>query len=323
MVYDSTHNQDVLFGGTSGQTGAALNDTWTWDGTAWTQQSPTTSPPVRYSATMAYLPGVGVVLFGGDNGSGTSLSDTWVYNATTWTQVTGTGPGARESASMAYDAALGKIVLFGGLELSGGSEVGRYSDTWTFNGTTWTQLSPTSNPSARNGAAMTYDPALSKLVLFGGLPGGSGNDDNDTWTFDGTTWTQLSPSSSPSVRQDVGLAWDPTLNTLLLYGGYSNGSGTYYGDEWAFDGTNWDQGAAYVSGGPRSVPNLAQDPANGALMLFGGATASTWAWVSAGVMPSTPRPLMTRCPWGSTWPPGTSWSPTPTFPSPRPGMGSA
>lgn len=46
ITYDSGHGTDVLFGGTSGYTGADLNDTWTWDGTSWTQPSPTTSPPL-------------------------------------------------------------------------------------------------------------------------------------------------------------------------------------------------------------------------------------------------------------------------------------
>ncbi len=275
MAYDSYDNIDVLFGGTSGATGNALNDTWTWNGTAWTQESPTTSPAARQSANMAYLPGTGMVLFGGDDNSGNSLGDTWVYNGTTWSQLTGPGPGAREDFSMDYDANLGKIVLFGGIQLTGGVQTGIDNDTWTFNGTAWTQLSPTASPTARTGAAMAYDPGLSETVLFGGL---NGSEDGDTWSFDGTTWTQLSPSSSPPARQDMGLAWDPTLNSLLLYGGYSNGTGTYYGDEWAFDGANWDQGGAYVSGGPRQWPDLAQaptaTPSVGEMMLFGGATSS-------------------------------------------------
>ena len=58
-----------------------LGDTWTWNGTTWTQQYPTTSPPARDGASMAYDPGTGqLVLFGGDDASGGNLNDTWVYS---------------------------------------------------------------------------------------------------------------------------------------------------------------------------------------------------------------------------------------------------
>ena len=42
---------------------------------------------------------------------------------------------------MAYDAATGTVVLFGGL---GGH--GDLGDTWTWNGTTWTQQAPSDQP---------------------------------------------------------------------------------------------------------------------------------------------------------------------------------
>ena len=50
---------------------------------------------------------------------------------------------------MAYDAATGAIVLFGG-----GGTHGDLSDTWTWNGTTWTKQAPATSPSAREGASM-------------------------------------------------------------------------------------------------------------------------------------------------------------------------
>jgi hypothetical protein len=45
-------------------------------------------------------------------------------------------------------------VLFGGTGNSGS-----LSDTWTWNGTTWTQQNPSLYPSARNGSMMAYDAA--------------------------------------------------------------------------------------------------------------------------------------------------------------------
>jgi len=53
MAYDSTRGQVVLFGGLDANS-KVLGDTWTWDGTTWTQKSPDTSPPARAGAAMAY-----------------------------------------------------------------------------------------------------------------------------------------------------------------------------------------------------------------------------------------------------------------------------
>lgn len=42
MTYDSWHQQVVLHGGAN--SGVLLSDTWIWDGTNWTKQSPGTVP---------------------------------------------------------------------------------------------------------------------------------------------------------------------------------------------------------------------------------------------------------------------------------------
>ena len=93
MAYDPGTGNMVLFGGRDDSVSAG--DTWIWvysatPATAWTQLSPTTSPPARYGASMAYDPGTGnMVLFGGWGGSpdwpGSYLGDTLGFNGTTWT----------------------------------------------------------------------------------------------------------------------------------------------------------------------------------------------------------------------------------------------
>jgi hypothetical protein len=48
---------------------------------------------------------------------------------------------------------------------------------------TWTQQSPTTSPPARTTGAIAYDPAIGKLVLFGG--GGYDRTPlGDTWTYE-------------------------------------------------------------------------------------------------------------------------------------------
>jgi hypothetical protein len=98
--------------------------------------------------------------------------------AATWTQQTpATSPPVRDAAAMAYDAATGTVVLFGG----GQGRAGNLSDTWTWNGTTWTRQTPATHPAARFDAAMAYDAATGTVILFGGS--GSKGPLADTWTW--------------------------------------------------------------------------------------------------------------------------------------------
>jgi hypothetical protein len=76
---------------------------------------------------------------------------------------------------MAYDAATGTAVLFGGYYFRG-----VYGDTWTWTGTTWTKQAPAASPPAREVASMAYDAATGTAVLFGGY---SGSLLSDTWTW--------------------------------------------------------------------------------------------------------------------------------------------
>jgi hypothetical protein len=185
MSYDTATGTVVLFGGYNGS--SDLNDTWTWNGTTWTQQFPATSPPIRESSTMSYDPATGtVVLFGGFNGG--YLNDTWTWDGTTWTQVDASpanctnncvgSPSIRNWSTTAYDTATGAVVLFGGVNAGNTNNL---NDTWTWNGTTWTQQSPATSPPVRHDASMAYDTATGTVVLFGGHNGSSTL--NDTWTY--------------------------------------------------------------------------------------------------------------------------------------------
>jgi hypothetical protein len=77
MAYDAATGNVVLFGGFHGRRSDLLADTWTWDGSTWTKQSPATSPPGHGGGSMAYDAASGnAVLFGGD-----SPGDTWTWGA--------------------------------------------------------------------------------------------------------------------------------------------------------------------------------------------------------------------------------------------------
>jgi hypothetical protein len=164
----------VMFGGQNRH--GELRSTWVWDGSTWTQQHPTTSPPALADASMVYNAATGnVVMFGGLTGGRVRpIGGTWVWDGSTWTmKSTPVSPTPRHGAAIAYDAATGNVILFGGY-----SGNGRTADTWVWNGSAWTMRSPATIPPPRYEASMTYDAAAKNLVLFGGSPA-----DPITWTY--------------------------------------------------------------------------------------------------------------------------------------------
>ena len=241
----------------------------------WNQLSPSTNPPERYIHAMTYDAGhQQVVLFGGfGQNSPYYLNDTWLWNGTNWTQANPTNsPDARGAHAMAYDAAHGQVVMFGGTSFS----TNRFADTWLWDGTNWTQANPGTSPSARDAAVMVYDPATSNVVLFGGSS--SGGDIGDTWTWDGTNWTKQNPGSSPSARSDYSMVYDPATGNVVLFGG--DGS---LNDTWTWDGTNWTQQFPASAPPGRADQGMAYDAVLGEVVMWGGQGSSgflndTWAW---------------------------------------------
>jgi hypothetical protein len=291
MAYDPATGDTVLFGGdeVTGGSDTMLSDTWTWDGTTWTEQFPAASPTARYGASLAYDSATGnLVLFGGLSPSG-DLADTWTWDGSTWTeQLPKTSPPARYTASMAYDNASGNVVLFGGV-----ADRTMVNDTWTWNGVTWTQQFPGTKPSARDAASMAYDPATQETVLFGG--NGSSTILSDTWMWNGSTWAARTPTSSPSARIGSSMAYDPATSKLVLFGGYGGGQSDL-SDMWTWDGTTWAEQYPATSPPARRYATMDYDAAEGTITLFGGdpggvtpsSLADTWIWGSEGTFTDSP-----------------------------------
>jgi hypothetical protein len=265
MAYDAAAGQIILFGGwgPSAPSEGFFDDTWTWDGTTWTQQTPATSPPARLGASMAYDAEINeLVLFGGEGENG-DLSDTWFWDVTSWApQATQPdGPMANYSM-MAYDAAQSQLLLFGGE-----NSIDPVGETWTWNGTNWTEQSPTTHPGGIYGAAMAYDAGQSNVVMFGGVAcndgiicSGTYQYLNNTWTWDGTNWTEQTPATSPSARYWVPMAYDTSQSQAVLFGG-SDPNGFPFSDTWTWDGTNWTPQSRVNLGTANVCPSGASTPA--------------------------------------------------------------
>lgn len=120
IAYDPVRQRTVVFGGRD-PNGAWLQGTLEWDGTVWTNVTPSgANPPGRAAAMMEYHAGLDrVVLYGGLAGTASSagsyLGDTWYWDGTSWTQVfPGVVPSPRASSGFVYDPLRERCLMFGG-----------------------------------------------------------------------------------------------------------------------------------------------------------------------------------------------------------------
>ena len=195
-----------------------------------------------------------------------------------WELCSVTGPAPRKHHAMAYDAARGLTVLFGGEHLSG--DLG---DTWEWNGSYWRHRA-TTGPAARRYAGMTYDAARGITVLFGGMAAGYAQD--DTWEWNGSVWSERTVDG-PAPRWGARLSYDDARQVVVLFGGYDSNAG-YFGDTWEWDGDTWTRRA--ISGpAPRDGHAMVYDAVHGVTLLYGGYGGvcyyDTWEWDGAAWTP--------------------------------------
>lgn len=224
-----------------------------------------------------------LLMFGGGDDV-EAFTDHWTRHADlTWTR-SASPLGIRTQAMVAYDSKRKKLVLFGGSGISG-SMSGDLGDTWEYDGT-WTQVFPTVSPPARRGGQITYDAVRERIVLFSGRMGG-GTHPSDLWEYDGTTWTQITATSStgtlPGGRVFAAFAWDATRNTIVMFSGQSIGT---YNDLWEYSNAIWTSIPRVANAPPvqRYGAAFAYSPARSKLVLYGGivnnanVAADTWEY---------------------------------------------
>jgi hypothetical protein len=90
------------------------------------------------------------------------------------------------------------------------------------------------DPAARWDHTLAADPAMGRLILFGGRDG-NGTPLGDTWVYDvaAESWSALEgPAPSPRFGQAV--AVDTARRALYLFGGQADGA-TFFNDTWRLD----------------------------------------------------------------------------------------
>jgi RHS repeat-associated protein len=323
--YDEANDRLILFGGdpaagSSGTLWVLANATGAGGAPAWTPIETSGGPAGLRRAAAAYDAATNrLVVHGGCVGTCESaLADTWVLSNANglggppeWTLVTGAGPGPRVGAAAAYDAASGRLLVFGGSDGSAGSE---RNDVWSLGGVdgsgplAWTPL-PVAGaaPAPRQSSSAVYDPEARRLVVFGGLDGDA-HALGDVWVLTGAggagdtpAWVALQPAGPlPGRRFGHAAAFDAAARRMLVFGGTTAPAGAsnfVFGDAWMLTETGTT--AQWIRLSPAGLAPLARFDASAAysashnrIVLAGGANNRLGdpddVWMLADAMGSLP-----------------------------------
>jgi hypothetical protein len=229
------------------------------------------SGPVAWDSTHGEL----VVTDEGDTSpkGGPLPAATWTWKGGRWTQHGEAGlPAGLGSRVLADVPSLHGLVLIG--EQGGAS--------WLWNGSTWSRLAaPPWNGTESGANAAAWDAQRHLLVVVVGtrLSGDMMPPPQQTWTWDGHTWT--SRGSAPLLSGHGDMAWDPQTRSVVLVGTpYYSPTSVGTGTVWTWTGSAWrtygtpatDEYSSYAVG-------LAWDAADGALMSY------LWSTVDDGTLP--------------------------------------
>ena len=295
MVYDSTHDLGIMFGGYDGQ---YYDDTWIYNYTenSWTNMNPTTRPSRRASSSMVYDSTQDqVILYGGvyiDYNLEEPIityNDLWIYNYSNnaWTEMNPMiNPGPMYRHSMVYDSIHDQVILFGGMYAN--YEINRYvyyNETWiyTYSNNLWTNMNTTEKPSSRYSTSIVYDFTRDCIILFGGneryqsiLFGPDPDMKDDTWIYNFTdnSWTNMNPLTKPSARDGHSMVYDSKNNQTILFGGWDKNLYDL-GDTWIYNYSS----NAWINMNPTTKPSAREDHSmiydstHDCVILFGGEIA--------------------------------------------------
>ncbi len=287
MAYDPSLGAVVLFGGYNPNR-LADGDTWLFDNNTWTDISGSllNSPPARWGDRLVWDAADGyLMLFGGRNMT-QYFNDTWAFTGATWLNLTTTvAPSPRGWYQMAYDALDGYVLLYGGW--IGNDPAGTnssqqvFSDTWSYVGGVWTNLtaSVAGAPGPLAHGAMAYDPVLGESVLYGGVAEATFpwacTPDNDAFGYASGTWRNLTGTVGAAIGplSSVSMVYADPIGELFLFGGvYPTASGGCDSENTTYEFTSGQTTATTDPAGPmgRDEDMLAYDPAENATVLFGG-----------------------------------------------------
>ena len=213
ITWDGARGELVLYGGLTPD--GASDETWTWDGYAWSRATgsgpgPRSSPSLAYDA--ASRP---VLLYGGDDGA-SQYDDTWAWDGAAWARVATDGPTPmRWPAFLERDPESGSPVLYGGHQLVDEDAPAAIGGTWVWVSDGWRPIRGAASRDCWSTRTASSIPTTACCSI-----GGSDSEEENgrVWRWTGTAWQPLGEDVMPP-RQAFGLAYDERRDVVVLTGG--------------------------------------------------------------------------------------------------------
>lgn len=210
MIFEKHTGSIILFGGFSRQDidQPPLNETWVYDysNDQWTMMGSVTPSPPRSYHSMVYHPiAERTLVWGGRPYSERADTTPWLYESrsNSWEQLTPTISGPRNRytyAPMVYCPQVNRIIMYGGLDLTGQFDGLLVDETWflDLDAHEWLRAGPSASPAARSQHAMAFSQSAGKAIVMGGEIGGAytGEFTNDLWLYDPVSnfWEEMLPA---------------------------------------------------------------------------------------------------------------------------------
>jgi hypothetical protein len=302
-VYAQAADNMYVFGGSSSQSKLQTDDhAFTLSGangiSSGGEKWVLGGPPVRYAQSAFYDSSTdGLFVFGGQHAStNVNFNDYWMESTVIgstnlqWSQVStnGSRPSSRFGHTGLYDSVSNRMMVFAGATGFPAPCVNDYHVLEQANtqggAPTWLAVTPTGKaPPIRTLQASAYDGNTNTLIIFGGYNCIS-TYYNDSWILSDANdqtgqpnWTELLPTGTgPTSRESSSAVYDPTTNSLVVYGG--DAGGEPFGDIWILSNANGSGGTpAWTqlipsNSGPvaRSGHTATYDSVNNLMTIYGG-----------------------------------------------------
>ncbi len=233
--FDATGNRMIIHGGYDG---ADKNDTYAFDVTtryseAWSTLSPTgTAPTARSQAAGAFKASTRkAYIQGGLVGAGDYRNDLFELDLSTtngaWTQLKAEdaagNPPSRADASMVFDTANNRLLIFGGYD-----GTNRLNDLWRWDiaGASFAEVSDGTPPGVRQMHVAVYDENNPRMIVWGGRNGtSSSNYLSEIWELNTTSgseaWTDRSQAAGDKVpgSRSSAACFDTANKIMVIFGG--------------------------------------------------------------------------------------------------------